>query len=409
MEFKFLDSDKRLPPPPRPPRPLLSPSPLTDSYFTAQASRAGFFDGGRVQAGEIGRPDFARSPFTAESLLAGEALRREIEKQRIREEIIAREITRKRILEEEVRRELAVERAMAAGRGVGDRFALLGLGTHNVDDVRFAERLTSPMSELRINKRVGACSMIPHDIGGFRRLPQHSKVEIRPLSEDPPVKPAVVGMKRKASSTSTDCEAPLSIKKEWSCALCQVSATSQEGLKEHLQGKKHKAKEALLNVNTTIAKHQAISTSIPKTPVSASSEKITKKDMVEDEPISSGTKKQKTEGTKKKKLYLFCRNCKVKCNSEKNMNAHINGKKHQAFLELNKRNKNKKIVVSSTVTADAADMNGMKGVSVVVTEEAKNTVNKIVEVADEDSEGMVDGETLERMDCLTEAAPEEGL
>ena len=33
-------------------------------------------------------------------------------------------------------------------------------------------------------------------------------------------------------------------KEEWSCALCQVSATSERGLNEHLQGKKHKAKEA---------------------------------------------------------------------------------------------------------------------------------------------------------------------
>ncbi|KAK1276462.1 hypothetical protein QJS04_geneDACA003855 [Acorus gramineus] len=384
MEFKFLDSDKRLPPPP-PPHPLPSPSPLTDGYFTAQALSAGLFDGGRVGAGEIGRPDFLRSPaeMFGPPFSAGEVLRREIEKQRIREEIIAREIARKRILEEEVRRELAVERAMAAGRRVWDRFSLSGLGTDNVDDVRFSERLMSPMSDVRIDKRVGASSLIPRDIGGFRRLPQHSKVEIRPLSEDPPVKPAVVGIKRKASSTSIDCEAPLSIKKEWSCALCQVSVTSQEGLKDHLQGRKHKAKEALLNVNTIIAKHQAISTSTPKAPVSAStSEKLAKKDMVVDEPISSGTKpiqkekQQKTEGTKKRTPYFFCRNCKVKCNSEKNMNAHISGKKHQAFLELNKSNENKQIVVSSTTTTEAADTNGIKGVSVVAAEEAKNKVNK---------------------------------
>ncbi|KAK1290040.1 hypothetical protein QJS10_CPB18g00368 [Acorus calamus] len=387
MEFKFLDSDKRLPPPPPPPpHPLPSPSLLTDGYFTAQALRAGLFDGGRVGAGEIGRPDFLHLPaeMFGPPFAAGEALRREIEKQRIREEIIAREIARKRILEEEVRRELAVERAMAAGRGVWDRFSLSGLGTHNVDDVRFSERLMSPMSDVRIDKRVGASSVIPRDIG-VRRLPQNSKVEIRPLSEDPPVKPAVVGVKRKASSTSIDCEAPLSIKKEWCCALCQVSVTSQEGLKDHLQGRKHKAKEALLNVNTIIAKHQAISTSTPKTPVSPSSpntsEKLAKKDMVEDEPISSVTKpiqkekKQKTEGTKKKP-YFFCGNCKVKCNSEKNMNAHISGKKHQAFLELNKRSENKQIVVSSTTTTEAADTNGIKGVSVMATEEAKNKVNK---------------------------------
>lgn len=33
-------------------------------------------------------------------------------------------------------------------------------------------------------------------------------------------------------------------KKEWSCNICQVSASSERGLNEHLQGKKHKTKEA---------------------------------------------------------------------------------------------------------------------------------------------------------------------
>lgn len=51
-------------------------------------------------------------------------LQREIEKERIREEIIAAEITRQRVLEAEVRREMMMEREMAtrlgaAGRGGG--------------------------------------------------------------------------------------------------------------------------------------------------------------------------------------------------------------------------------------------------------------------------------------------------
>lgn len=33
-------------------------------------------------------------------------------------------------------------------------------------------------------------------------------------------------------------------KEEWSCDICQVSASSERGLNEHLQGKKHKTKEA---------------------------------------------------------------------------------------------------------------------------------------------------------------------
>lgn len=39
------------------------------------------------------------------------------------------------------------------------------------------------------------------------------------------------------------------VAQKWHCSLCQVSATSEELLKSHLQGKKHKAKEARLGVD----------------------------------------------------------------------------------------------------------------------------------------------------------------
>ncbi|KAJ1439445.1 Zinc finger C2H2 superfamily [Sesbania bispinosa] len=46
-------------------------------------------------------------------------------------------------------------------------------------------------------------------------------------------------------------QSPLALKKkpkeEWSCALCQISATNAKGLNEHLLGRKHKAKEAPLS------------------------------------------------------------------------------------------------------------------------------------------------------------------
>jgi len=36
------------------------------------------------------------------------------------------------------------------------------------------------------------------------------------------------------------------LKEEWSCELCRIKATSENGLNDHLNGKKHKAKEARL-------------------------------------------------------------------------------------------------------------------------------------------------------------------
>lgn len=81
--------------------------------------------------------------------------------------------------------------------------------------------------------------------------------------------PNLSGTKRKAVTPpagSTSELPPFGLKKrpkeEWSCALCQVSATSERGFNEHLQGKKHKAKEARL-IAQTMGKI-ASSTPLPK-------------------------------------------------------------------------------------------------------------------------------------------------
>lgn len=92
----------------------LSLSSTPSSLFT---DLGGFIGG--ILGGEARRPDMLRGPMMS----AREALRRELEKDRIREEILAREILRRRELEEEVRREMAFEREIALRRQA-DRFSL---------------------------------------------------------------------------------------------------------------------------------------------------------------------------------------------------------------------------------------------------------------------------------------------
>jgi hypothetical protein len=56
--------------------------------------------------------------------------------------------------------------------------------------------------------------------------------------------------KRKAVTHDVPGDEPSAIglnkklKGEWSCELCQINATSENGLNDHLNGKKHKVKEA---------------------------------------------------------------------------------------------------------------------------------------------------------------------
>ena len=55
-------------------------------------------------------------------------------------------------------------------------------------------------------------------------------------------------MKRKADASSATTK-PTKLQtavRDWSCALCQVSTTSEAGLNQHLKGKKHKAKQESL-------------------------------------------------------------------------------------------------------------------------------------------------------------------
>lgn len=51
------------------------------------------------------------------------------------------------------------------------------------------------------------------------------------------------GRKRKAIIFAIDDNEslPKKIKQEWSCKLCQITVTSEQGLNDHIQSKKHKA------------------------------------------------------------------------------------------------------------------------------------------------------------------------
>lgn len=62
--------------------------------------------------------------------------------------------------------------------------------------------------------------------------------------------PDLFNAKRKATAPPVSENEPFAFslkkksKEEWSCALCEVKATSESGLNAHLNGKKHKAREA---------------------------------------------------------------------------------------------------------------------------------------------------------------------
>ncbi|KAH0970119.1 hypothetical protein GBA52_022275 [Prunus armeniaca] len=262
-------------------------------------------------------------------------IERQLEKEKIREEIMAAE--RRRFLEAEVRRELMLERDIAMRRAAAaDGLAFdhhPRLLHHSLDHDRFATSLINNHNLIALAKPGPILS------GVKRKTPPTAGA-----SELPPT-----GLKKKP-------------KEIWSCAMCHVSARSQKVFNQHLNGKKHKANEARLRA-------QKLGKSSSSAPLSKQTAKFSEpEEVTESLDPSDGlyekmqdacTSKEKKEelpmqkdqcredlkikdevemvqgpgrkgAVRKKKFKFWCEWCKVGAYSPKVMLAHMTGKKHIA-------------------------------------------------------------------------------
>ncbi|XP_058067691.1 uncharacterized protein LOC131217027 [Magnolia sinica] len=248
----------------------------------------------------------------------GESFTREAEKACIRKEIIKKEILRNRELFDEVVKEMVVERGIALRRQPdGLPFVDRTVAMPCLPEVGFAEGL--PV--------VGWYGVQ----GGPERLAMNG--EVRPARPEvgerrivflgkSTMNPNVAGRKRKAEEAAV-AETPSpslnqkETQKEWSCALCQVSTTSLQGLNDHLCGKKHKSKEAQLAAS---AGH------VPNL-------KLEKQQLVSRTHREQVVKRQAIGGSGDNAVIEYwCKTCNIWCNSEAVMATHLIGKKHMAMV-----------------------------------------------------------------------------
>ncbi|XP_052182704.1 uncharacterized protein LOC127795207 isoform X2 [Diospyros lotus] len=334
-----------------------------------------------------------------------EAVRREIEKEKIREEIIAKEIARKRLLEAEVRREMMVEREMALRRG--ERFPLLSTSApasgqfepglpqlHYLSTSRsIEERLALSLQErlpYEGRRGIGGFEMAPFQraepkisqgkssseekmdlalelqgyhprgvVGGLGALPfQRSSSELKMISEvvgkekivflaKPEGNPS--GTKRKAVTLPVqgDSELPLAaskkkVKQEWNCPICQVTATSEQSLKEHFGGRKHRSRIGQTSQET--AKNYAIGFS-PKNSGKPPGNQNPKHEEGELEQVkntgeailfkksNSDVKNKNSQEAGRQKFSFWCELCQVGTYSKKVLSLHKRGKKHVRRLQ----------------------------------------------------------------------------
>ncbi|XP_047169081.1 uncharacterized protein LOC124837683 isoform X1 [Vigna umbellata] len=178
-----------------------------------------------------------------------EQIRREMEKEEIRREILAGEMARRMELEEEVRRELMSERAL--GITCGERVSLSMIPgrrlqnsvhnsnifggpqpqlAHKVDITQFYKQ--KPNETLTNNQ--------PNVVLSGAKCKEVLHREVLDVN--------LVKRKLEASFRGDDKHSGSSLEKkpknDWRCALCHIVTTSEKGLNDHLQGKKHKIKEA---------------------------------------------------------------------------------------------------------------------------------------------------------------------
>ncbi|KAJ9557827.1 hypothetical protein OSB04_012441 [Centaurea solstitialis] len=223
-----------------------------------------------------------------------EAIERELEKERIREEILAEELARKRVLEAEVRREISMEMAMYGGRG----FPLLG-SSPIIHNDRFDPRGSQSATQ-KPDVEIGGVEVVP-----FRRL-------IR----SPEGKQKVIHLGEANSATVHEAKGKAEGPKEWSCAVCRISATSEQGLNDHLVGKKHKAKMAKA--------HDSAEIGMPS------------------KRKKSEEKEAKRCDSKSEANVFWCEMCDVGPCSEIIMEAHRRGKKHMKKLRTGTKRENEK-------------------------------------------------------------------
>ncbi|KAH9615083.1 hypothetical protein KSS87_015041 [Heliosperma pusillum] len=342
MNYKFPSSMDN-----NPPIPDFNQNPNPNfSYFTHQSIR------GFTTTAEL---EFPRNPIDVRG-----SILRELEKERIRARIIAEEITQRRILEEEVRREMMFERELSHRfeppmrvdprgvpfmtsfeRGVGFRGGFESVPFQRDPVVAAGTGDGVALHEVKeVNGVVASPSQGSKDKVIILAKPSANLADIKRKAMTPPVGGAIEVFKKQKT------------KEDWTCALCRISATSEQALNDHLQGKKHKTKERGMvspgtgNGSGPIPKSSSPNTCKPGTPPTITSSPTLKKDenvhnaptlyskdnhTLIDERENAVAKSHATDEPKKKFRY-FCVICQTGAYSMKVFNAHKRGKKHLTKL-----------------------------------------------------------------------------
>ncbi|KAL6964206.1 hypothetical protein U1Q18_035266 [Sarracenia purpurea var. burkii] len=170
--------------------------------------------------------------------------------------------------------------------------------------------------------------------------PQKKSVAAGEINED------TVAARGEENKVTKETNPSQKVQKEWTCAVCQVTTTSENNLNSHLRGKKHKAKCEELRSSKQAAKNKGSSSSStandqkPTNSVSGDRSNQPKAKKQEENVQVNGTTaqfkqkdKQKNTGSGMNQPKFWCYACNVKCPSEIHLASHVKGKKHLAQIQ----------------------------------------------------------------------------
>ncbi|KAF9617335.1 hypothetical protein IFM89_035316 [Coptis chinensis] len=360
---------------------VLVPTSSSDSFFANNALRAGFI------GGEVKRSEYMMNSDPS----LREAIQREVEKERIREEIIAQEIIRRRELEAEVRRELAMERDLYLRRPEGYSFSSPSMWSdtrvmpsmldRQSSGFGFAERLPySGRTDVGLFAERLPYTVARTEVGSFERVPFQRSVEAAKMAESSTGQAGKL-MVFVPSGAHNGSDSKLTLDR------------IMKLFNEHVEGKKHKSKEASLSRAATKSK----SNSSPSAKITDLPVKVAKKNNSPTPKTLNNlkvkAKKVMNPEMKKKKFAFWCQDCQVGCHSEAVLNHHCSGKKHIAKMEELKQ---AGVTASSTTTAEDAN-HGKTGASLEAEEEGRLNIDRKgdEEVKAEEQEATEEGASEE--------------
>ncbi|KAG8075110.1 hypothetical protein GUJ93_ZPchr0006g43132 [Zizania palustris] len=114
--------------------------------------------------------------------------------------------------------------------------------------------------------------------------------------------------------------------KDWSCALCHVSATSEASLNEHLAGKWHRAKLVQCGASKAIKFSKSSLKGTPENKDGTDPSDAPKKICIQ----VDGAMHEVVQ----KSNYLWCDRCKVRCDNTVIMAEHLRGRKHSGLNKV---------------------------------------------------------------------------